>query len=176
MSLDNLKLNPFLVKQMYGRSLSDTAVSEEKVSSVQPKKNIAEETGNAIKFLGKNDRNILILVNEKENAFLGDEDLNFLITILNACKISVDDTALVNCCNNADAVYKKLNGEFSPEIILFFGIEPHELGFPVQIQKYRIQQYNKQQYLSAGSLQRLSADKEEKRQLWSLLKILFSVN
>ena len=184
MSLDNLKLSPYLLKEMYGNTLIETADEMTGKRIKSPEKKAAEKPGkkndsvavNEIKFLGKNNSNILILVNEKEHAFLSDADLAFLLSVLNACKISADDAALVNCFANEDAVYEKLETQFSPRIILFIGTEPQLLGFPVQIPRYRIQQYNRQQYLCAPSLAELAANKEEKKQLWNALKQLFEIS
>jgi hypothetical protein len=83
---------------------------------------------------------------------------------------------LVNCHGNSAAVYQTLQAQFNPGIVLFLGTQPQELDFPVQIPAYRIQQYNNQQYLCAPSLKALAADKEEKKQLWNALKILFAVS
>ncbi len=179
MSLNDLKLTPFLLKEMYGTTLIDSGTEKKekpgaKAVKVVPKKESKSPAGN-IKFLGNNNKHILILVNESSHAFVSDDELNFLMAILNACKISGDDAALVNAYSNDAVEYEKLNEQFSPEIILFLGTAPHELGFPVQIPRYRIQQYNNQQYIAAPSLKELSADKEEKKQLWNALKVLFSI-
>ena len=85
------------------------------------------------------------------------------------------DAALVNTSNDETIKYEKLMNQFSPAVILFLGTEPQLLGFPVQIPMYQVQQYNKQQYLCAPSLQKLSTDKEEKKQLWLCLKKIFSI-
>ena len=118
---------------------------------------------------------MLFRSDEKDHAFLGDEELSFLMAILNACTVSMQDVALVNADNNADAVYENLNTQFEPSIILFLGTEPQLLSFPVQIPQYKIQSYNNQQYLCAPSLQKLSSDKEEKKKLWLVLKVLFGI-
>ena len=183
MSLDHLKLTPYLVKELYENSLTDMDSKPRKIPAV-PKpaakpaavnKDEAEDTADRIASLGNNRKNILVAVHESSHPFLADDELNFLIAILGACNISMEDIALVNCCNNAATVYEKLNGQFSPAIILFLGTEPQDLGFPVQIPQFRVQNYNAQQYLCAPSLQKLSSDKEAKKQLWTALKQLFSI-
>jgi hypothetical protein len=167
MSLDDIILSPFLVKKLYENSLLDNGKSSASISNVEIAKDEKElvtnktnvtKKGNfdAIKFLGKNAKNILILVDEKEHAFLGDDELSFLMNILNACTVSMQDVALVNTSNNVDAVYENLNDQFAPSIVLFLGTEPQLLNFPVQIPQYKIQAYNNQQYLCAPSLQQLS--------------------
>ena len=185
MSLDDIKLSPFLVKKLFEKSMIDSSFAEKK--SLQNKSilddekitfnkdNILTDHFDPIKFLGKNAKNILVLINEKEHAFLGDDELSFLMNILNACNVSMADAALVNVSNDESINYEKLTKQFLPEVILFLGTEPQLLGFPVQIPMYQVQQYNKQQYLCAPALQKLSTDKEEKKQLWLCLKKIFSI-
>jgi hypothetical protein len=185
MSLDDIKFSPFLVKKLFEKSLIVSSFAEIKNMQNQPvlndktetlkKESISNEDMVTIKFLGKNAKNILVLVNEKEHAFLGDEQLSFLMNILNACNVSMADAALVNINSDESIKYEILMHQFSPEIILFLGTEPQLLGFPVQIPMYQIQQYNKQQYLCAPSLQKLSTDKDEKKQLWLCLKKIFFI-
>jgi hypothetical protein len=186
MSLDDIKLSPFLVKKLYENSLVEDASTATSIDNTQKAKdeNLAmsdnapvTKKGNFenIKYLGKNAKNILIIVDEKEHAFLGDDELSFLMNILNACSVSMQDVALINASNNADVVYENLNGQFEPSIVLFLGTEPQLLNFPVQIPQYKIQAYNNQQYLCAPSLQKLSSDKEEKKKLWIVLKVMFGI-
>ncbi|MCY7291429.1 MAG: hypothetical protein LH615_04530 [Ferruginibacter sp.] len=186
MSLDDIKFSPFLVKKLYKKSMIDSSFAKtnpiENLSTTSVKKTELQneeslkKQDDVIKYLGKNDKHILILVNEPDHAFLGDDELSFLLTILNACSISMHDAALVNSHNNETVKYEKLMSQFSPSIILFLGIEPQQLGFPVQIPMYQVQQYNKQQYLCAPSLEILSKNKEEKKQLWLCLKKIFSIS
>jgi hypothetical protein len=186
MSLDDIKLSPFLVKKLYENSLIDDGISSAPIGNakvakdenlgIAEKENVGkkEMLGN-IKYLGKNAKNILIIVHEKEHAFLGDDELSFLMDILNACNVSMQDVALVNANNNDDVVYENLNAQFEPNIVLFLGTEPQLLNFPVQIPQYKIQAYNNQQYLCAPALQKLASDKEEKKKLWLVLKVLFGI-
>ena len=186
MSLDDIKLSPFLVKKLYENSMIDTEDITKPISNGNAAKDsvdavveknivLKKETIGNIKFLGKNAKNILIIVDEKEHAFLGDDELSFLMNILNACGVSMQDVTLVNAYNNDDVVYENLNAQFEPTIVLFLDTEPQLLNFPMQIPKYKIQAYNNQQYLCAPSLQKLSSDKEEKKKLWLVLKLLFGI-
>ena len=181
MSLDDIKLSPFLVKKLYEKTLVVSSFAKE-----ENEKNQKEEADNAIittvstkeeliKYLGKNNKHILIVVNEKDHKFLGDDELSFLMNILSACNITMADAALVNAYADENVMYENLIKNFEPSTILFIGTEPQALGFPVQIPMYQVQAYNKQQYLCTPSLQKLSADKEEKKQLWVALKKIFSI-
>ena len=181
MSLDDIKLSPFLVKKMYEKTLVISSFANDKkaqiVKNIDSEKSIAAHTNEeySIKYLGKNNRNILIVVDEKDHKFLGDDELSFLMNILSACNITMADAALVNAYADENVMYENLIKNFEPSTILFIGTEPQALGFPVQIPMYQVQAYNKQQYLCTPSLQKLSADKEEKKQLWVALQKIFSI-
>jgi DNA polymerase III psi subunit len=166
MSLDNIQLPPFLVGELYKNHLVDIDNQQVKAGSLK---------AGELLFLGKNQKNILLVVHEENAVYLPDDDLNFLVDILSACKLSLSDTALINFCKNKDINYKILLEEFKPVIILFFGIEPSKLEFPLQFPHYQLQQYNNQTYLSAPSLNELAADISKKKQLWICLRKLFSI-
>ena len=166
MSLDNIQLTPFLVTELYKNSLIDT-------DNQQLKPELPEENG--LVFLGNNQKNILLIVQEENAVYLPDKDLNFLVDILTACKLSLSDTALINVFENKGINYKILLEKFKPAIIVLFGIEPSKLEFPLQFPYYQLQQYNNQTYLNAPSLNALAADKQKKLQLWASLKKLFSI-
>ena len=166
MSLDNIQLPAFLVRELYKNSLVDVDNQQ-----LIPKSLKAGD----LPFLGKNEKNILVIVQEENAVYLPDDDLNFLIDILIACKLSLSDTALINVFGNKEVNYRSLLEKFKPGIILFFDIEPAKLEFPLQFPHYQLQQYNNQTYLSAPSLKELAADINKKKQLWSCLRKLFSV-
>lgn len=166
MSLDNIQLSPFLMQELYKNSLIDGDNSQPGTKSLKTDETL---------FLGKNQKNILVIVDEEELLYLSDENLNFLIGILGACKLSLSDIALLNFGKSRDINYKTLQEKFKPGIILFFGVDPAILEFPLQFPHYQLQSYNKQTYLSAPALDVLAADKQQKQQLWASLKKLFSI-
>ena len=166
MSLDNIKLPAFLVEELYRDSLvkltpehlTTTVLQEEELS-----------------FLGNNKHNILLIVNEPGYAFLKDEDLRFLLDILGACKLSMEDIALINFDKNPGIRYPDLLSRFAAGKLLFFGIEPTVLGVPLQFPYYQLQQYDNKTFLNAPSLRQLAANKKEKLLLWTNLRKLFQV-
>jgi hypothetical protein len=167
MSLDNIQLSPFLVYQLYKKSLFEIDGIKKEPDSQQV---------SATSFLGKNDKNILVMVNEPGAAFLTDADLNLLIGILTACKLSLADIALVNFHKNVGTGYDQLMREFSPVTVFLFGIEPKDLQFPLHFPNFQLQQYNDQTYISAPSLKLLSENKEQKKELWACLQKYISKN
>jgi hypothetical protein len=184
MSLDDIKLSPFLMKELYENDLLENENARKPVSTSEKAKDskmnaddgiVKKDPTGSIKYLGKNEKNILLLIHRETHAFLDDDALSFLMSILNACGLGMQDVALVNVHNDANAVYENLNAQFEPSKIIFFDTAPHLLNFPVKIPTYKIQQYNNQQYLCAASLSTLMQNKEEKKQLWNCLKNMLGI-
>ena len=164
MSLDNIQLTPDIVQHLFKKSLVE-------LNTTPVKNNLLNDDKWA--FFGRNEKNILIIVNEKNIAFLADEDLNFLMGILTACSLSMADIALVNYYKKPEIKYAGLMERFAPEKIIFFGAEPASLDFPLQFPHYQLQKYNHQTYLSAPGLNVLAKDIPQKKLLWNCLKALF---
>ena len=167
MSLDNIQLSPFLVQNLYTKSLVELKTVQ--VAS-------AAKTTNPIPFLGQNAKNILLLVNEKETPFATDDDLALLVSILSACKLSLADVALVNCNKNETLTYEDLIENFNPGFVILFGVTPKELFFPLHFPHYQLQQYNNQTFLCAPPLKMLATVIAEKKLLWNALQKHFFNN
>lgn len=164
MSLEHIQLPRFLVGELYKNVLIDNTLHQGEPDTVKAK---------TFNYLGKNQQHILIFVSEKEATFLPDDMLQFLVGILGACKLSLADVALANVSVNPELDYQKMQDFFKPSVILFFGVDPATLSFPLQFPQYQLQSYNKQTYLSAPSLQILANNITEKKKLWVCLQKLF---
>lgn len=161
MSLDNIHLGTFLVQNLYKHSIVelDTIERIDKVDTA------------AISFLGRNEKRILIIVKEPDHAFLPDAHLNLLTGILTACQLSLGDVALVNTAKNKHAEFATLMEDFSPVLVILFGVEPAELSFPLHFPHFQLQQYNNQTYLAAPDLGTLSNNENgQKKIFWSCLQ------
>lgn len=164
MSLDNIQLPPVILQDLYKNSLVDLRSAE---GSSKP------STKAGLSFLGDNQKKIIIVVKEKDAIYLPDEDLNFLMGILTACKLNMADIALLNLSANPSLDHNSINTELAAEKILLFGVDPLVLSLPLQFPHYQVQQYNNQVYLSAPALNILQDDKAEKMKLWTCLKKIF---
>lgn len=166
MSLDNIQLPGLLVQDLFKNSLIelDTAKPVSPVSAVEK-----------IGFLGKNMRHIAILVNDDSNLYLQDSQLDFLMGILAACKLTIADVALVNNAKNPGISYQQLTEQLQSEKIFLFDVKPDQIGLPVSFPDYQVQRFNNQQYLSSPSLPALENDRMEKSKLWTCLKQIFSL-
>ncbi len=166
MSLDNIQLPAAVVQALYSKSLYDLNANKSTVNNIQ---------GGEIIFLGNNLKKVILLVNTEEALYLPDDELNFLLGILTACRLSMADIALINVSKNKALNYTSITEQLQAENIFLFGVDVAYLELPLQFPHYQIQQFNKQVYLSSVALSKLQADKEEKLKLWNCLKKIFSL-
>jgi hypothetical protein len=166
MSLDNIQLPAIVLQDLYKNSLVD-------LNTAIPKATIAKTGG--IAFLGNNQKQIVIIADNSSSLYLPDEELNFLMGILSACKLSMADVALVNIAKAGPVTYTEIAAQLNAATILLFGVTPAQLQLPLQFPFYQIQKYNGQLYHSAPELQLIAADKAEKTKLWNCLKEIFSI-
>jgi DNA polymerase III psi subunit len=169
MSLDNIQMSTIIVQDLYKKTL--VQLDDVQLDDVQLQAS-KKEQGN-IPFLGKNEQNILIVVNEQNAAYLPDEDLALLMGILTACKLSMADVAIVNAHQNKNLGYNNLIQNFAPTLILLFGIQPVQLDFPLQFPNFQLQRYNHQTYISSPAISALAANVGMKKQLWASLQQYF---
>ncbi len=164
MSLDNVQLPESVLQGLYNKSLYTSKSNESKEKSVE---------NSNISFLGDNCKKITVIVSSTEAIYLPDDELNFLLGILNACNLSMADVALVNVHKNASANYTDITDQLKAEKIFLFGLDSDRISLPLQFPNYQIQKFNNQMYLSSQSLKALQGDKEEKLKLWNCLKKIF---
>ena len=130
------------------------------------------------KFLGNNRRKITLLVHSPGSAFLPDNQLAFLTKILEACRMTIADVAIVNQATTPVTI-TALRQQLSPAIVLLFGMEPVAIRLPINFPAFKLQTYDQCTYLSAPALDLLVLPSEEskllKSKLWGCLKTLFNV-
>jgi hypothetical protein len=166
MSLDNILLTDTILQGLYSKCLYDLETNKSVLDDIQP---------GSISFLGSNQKHIAILVNSEAAIYLPDDELNFLLGILTACKLSMADIALVNLAKNPALVYAVLTEQLKAQKIFLFGLSADAIALPLQFPHYQVQQFNNQVYLSSVSLNEMQANKEEKMKLWACLKNIFSI-
>ena len=129
-------------------------------------------------FLGDNKKNICIVVNDVEAVYQNEDLLNFLTTILGACKLNLGDVAILNYNNNYFQ-YSFIKEHLSPKYLLLFNVEANAIQLPFTIPYYQVQQYDKCSILTAPTLQMMLGNTEEaklhKSRLWLSLKKIFTI-
>jgi hypothetical protein len=166
MSLDNIQLPAIVLQDLYKNSLVDPGTGASKRLS-------KKTTG--IAFLGNNQKLVTIIAADTASIYLADEELNFLMGILSACKLSMADVALVNIEKTGAITYNEIEQQLNTGTMLLFGVTPMQLQLPLQFPHYQVQKYNGLVYLAAPALAVIAADKAEKTRLWTCLKQIFSI-
>jgi hypothetical protein len=161
MSLNNISLPAQLIADLY-----DSSLIEEIALSNSPE---------PIKFLGKNEKKILILVSKDNVAFIEDDELDFLSSILIACKLSLSDVAVINLKNFGNTSYHFLIDQLKSKKIILFDVEAQTIDLPFNFPKFQLQQFDQAIYLSAPSLKEIQKEKTLKTELWNCLKNLFGL-
>ena len=166
MSLDNIQLPPIVLEQLFNKTLVAVEMQQPAPANASLK---------PVNMLGENKSGVLILVNYNETVFLPEDELNFLIGILSACKLTMQDAGIVNLAKSTQLNYLSIQKETTCNIVLMFGVLPKAIEMPLDFPYYQLQNYNNHTHLCAPSLTALMNDKTEKGKLWTSLKQLFSI-
>jgi hypothetical protein len=179
MDINNIELPASLVADLYHASLVDLGEkAAEKIIVPPPAESGPARTDKpetAWKSLGNNQKNILVVVNNNGIAFLPDNELSFLTGVLGACKLSLDDVAIINFSNHHGMDYKEMITHFKSRVVLLFDLEPAAFGLPMSFPYYQIQPFSGNSFLYSPSLKELENDRVEKSKLWVCLKRLFNL-
>jgi hypothetical protein len=161
MSLNNIQLKSSLLADLYKNSLVETSTIP------------APET-KQLKYLGNNQKNIIVIVSHHTVPFLPDGELSFLTNVLAACKLSMADIGIVNN-HGADPSGLQNMIHLEARNVLLFGVEPLVIGLPINFPPFQLQPFNHRTYLHAPALSQIENDKTLKARLWTALKVLFGI-
>ena len=128
-----------------------------------------------LKYLGENKRRILLLVQDPGAVHLEDKSLNFLLSILNACTLSMESVALVNMTGTGARTVEDIARELDSQSVLLFGIDPAGLGWGTVPETYQVHPQGGRTWLRADALSLIEADRAQKGRLWNSLKQLFQL-
>lgn len=129
-------------------------------------------------FIGKNKNHICLLVHFSEETVISNINLQFITRMLEACKLTLDDVAILNY-NNKPIKIRELKIQLQPAYIILFGVSPQDIDLPVNFPLYKPQAYDAITYLYTPPLDRVNQDNDEgkllKSKLWVCLRQLFQV-
>jgi len=121
------------------------------------------------KYLGGNNKSVLILVNDSENDVSTPEGRELLRKIVKSVELSTPDFALLNYSKYAGTSFDELKDFFSPKLLLSFGIEISALKLNLNWQN-EIILHDGVRMIFAPNLHTLDADINGKKTLWGNLK------
>lgn len=126
-----------------------------------------------LKYLGENQQHILILVRDTSAVFLEEKAFQFLLSVLEACKLSMACVALVNLAGETARSPEAIADELGSTQVLLFGIDIGALDLPMVFPTYQVQPHGRRTYLGADALSQIAEERTLKGRLWACLKQMF---
>jgi hypothetical protein len=123
------------------------------------------------KFLGKLEKGILILVNDKNNKVSSAQGNTLLRNLVDAIGLKNGDFAVVNYANYLGASYEDLYVFFKSNLVLSFGVDFKELALANQ-PLHQLFKIDDTKLIFTSNLDDLDGDKESKKVLWIALQQL----
>ena len=123
------------------------------------------------KYLGKNEKKILILVNDRENPVSTEQGRELLRKLVLSINLKNADFALLNYSAYTNAKFEHLNAFFSCKFLLSFGVSSNELGLGQQL-LHQLHMLQNIQMIFTHNLHALETDLAAKKTLWGTLKNL----
>ncbi len=154
-------------------------LSAELIGMLYPETLVAEkDPDTGYPFLGKNHLSICFLVSYPDDEFIPDDQLVFLQKILTACKLSLNDIALINT-KRTPVEFPVLKTMFRPRIIFFWGTVSPITGSTLNFPDMTISTWENIRILPVMQAELMSRDDprglELKKNLWISLKKLFNL-
>jgi hypothetical protein len=132
---------------------------------IEPKK---EWTFN---YLGKNQKGILILVNDPVNKVSSTEGTELLRKLVKAIELTNNDFALINYANYEGATFEVLQAFFKCQLLLSFGVEAEKLGI-APLPYHLLHNLGTTRLILTSNLHELDKDQPSKKTLWATLQTL----
>lgn len=162
---------PGLQPDVAGSTPEPSPLQQEKTAPAgSPKAPPAQELPD-FKFLGKNQRNILILVNDQQNEVSDEAGRELLRKIVKSVNLTANDFALLNYAGYSGVTFKQLLDYFSCNLVFAFGVKPAQLGLTGQ-PKNTIVNEAAVRVIFADELRSLDQNPAEKKALWGSLQNL----
>ena len=165
MSFDQVKLDPYILARIYNQPI----IPGEKTVAVT-----APAAPPEVKYLGENQKNIALFIQNEGEAYLNDELFNLLTNILNACKLGMQDIALINIAHYPAMSFTAWTSAVQFKQAVIFGIPPSAVGLE-DFPSYQIISAHGCQLLHSDPLLLISQDKVLKGKLWMALKQLLGI-
>ena len=123
------------------------------------------------KYLGKNEKSILILVNDAQNPVSTPQGTELLRKLVLSINLKNADFALLNYANYTDAKFEHLHSFFACKLVISFGVTPVTLGLAEQL-RHQLNLVNNTKMIFTHNLHDLDTDLTAKKALWGTLKNL----
>lgn len=121
------------------------------------------------KYLGKNQKKVLILVNDDEHEVSTEQGRALLRNLVKAIDLTANDFALLNYANYKNVKYTALQDFFQCQLLLSFGVSAMDLDLPTQ-PLHQIIAHQGAQIVFTSHLHLLDLDAASKKVLWLSLQ------
>lgn len=173
MDLNHIQLPPLLLADLYKTQLVESASIQTDLPPTPEK----TKSKKGIQYLGKNQKGICLLVSYAKDVYLPDDQLNFLTSILQACRLNLGDVAIINHYRDKIS-FEELRKQLDFNYLLVFGVDCTDLRL-AEIPLFEIQHMNDCQVIYSPAAEQLNNNSPESKQLksklWICLKQLFNV-
>ena len=170
MSLNDIQLQGKMLTDLY----SDVLISENK-SQVEASRK--QQGAARIRSLGKNKRNYCFIVSYPGETFLPDDQMEVLVKIMQACRLSMDDIALLNIGGREFGI-EEIREQFQPAKMVLLGVKPEDIRLPILFPAYKPQSYAGCTYVYSDSLDQMDQSDTGRKirgNLWFALKEVFAL-
>jgi hypothetical protein len=131
-----------------------------------------------IKSLGEHNKKITVIVNDPNSVHLNETDFILLTSILNACRLTIADIALINIGKQPVGLHQILQ-ELPSTLVLSFAVDPTQLKVKLPSTLYKVTQLGETHILFSNALSTMQGTgveaKQEKAKLWNVLKKIFEL-
>jgi hypothetical protein len=122
-------------------------------------------------YIGRNNKKLLIVCRN-----YNESSADFLNKIMKAVNTDLtEDAALVDLEQNPSLHYSELNRTIAVEKIIFFSVDPAQIGLHLKLPLYKCTIWNDINILCAEGLEQIAADKNKKALLWRELQLMFKM-
>jgi len=146
---------------------------------VTKKETIKEEKWEGpIKSLGEHNKKITVIVNDPNSVHLNETDFILLTSILNACRLTIADIALINIGKQPVGLHQILQ-EYPSTLLISFAVDATQLKVKLPSTLYKVTQLGETHILFSNALSTMQGTgaeaKQEKAKLWTVLKKIFEL-
>jgi hypothetical protein len=159
MSLEKFQINKFFINELYNKN----------VIYLEQNKTAKNESY-SICFSGGNLKNFAIIYQSSNKESLSAEAFEMLTKLISACKLTMQDIALIDLKENEFLTHELLKSELQAKLVLLFGVDTMTIDLPFMIPKYKSQEFNDTVFILADNINKMPHDKESKILLWNCLK------
>lgn len=120
-------------------------------------------------YLGKNQKKVLILVNDDAHEVSTEQGRALLRNLVKAIDLTANDFALLNYANYKHTKYPALHHFFQCQMLLSFGVSAEDLDLPAQ-PLHQMRTHQGTQIVLTSHLHLLDLDGASKKMLWLSLQ------